>query len=108
MKETAGGDPDSRGGRTGIDEAIALLAALGILAHLALGYAAQGAWAEAPLLLVLAAGGIPLVIRLALRALRGSFGSDFLAAVSIVTAAVLHQYMAGAFVVLMLSGGSAL
>ena len=104
----AGGDTDSRGVRAGSDEAIAALAALGILAHLALGYAAQGTWSEAPLLLVLAAGGVPLVIRLALRALRGSFGSDFLAAVSIVAAAALHQYLAGAFVVLMLSGGGAL
>jgi heavy metal translocating P-type ATPase len=58
--------------------------------------------------LVLVAGGLPLVVRLALRALRGSFGSDFLAAVSIAAAAALHQYLAGAVVVLMLSGGGAL
>jgi heavy metal translocating P-type ATPase len=51
---------------------------------------------------------VPLVVRLAARALRGSFGSDFLAAVSIVAAAVLHEYLAGAVVVLMLSGGAAL
>jgi heavy metal translocating P-type ATPase len=76
--------------------------------HLALRFAARGAGADAPLLLVLALGGVPLVIRLAARALRGSFGSDFLAAVSIVAAAVLHQYLAGALVVLMLSGGAAL
>jgi heavy metal translocating P-type ATPase len=96
------------GARAGTDAAIAALAALGILAHLALGAAAPEAWSEAPLVLVLAAGGLPLVIRLALRALRGSFGSDFLAAVSICAAAALHQYLAGAMVVLMLSGGAAL
>jgi heavy metal translocating P-type ATPase len=60
------------------------------------------------LVLVLAAGGLPLVLRLALRAMRASFGSDFLAAVSIVAAAALHQYLAGAVVVLMLAGGGAL
>ena len=42
-------------------------------------------------------------MRLALRALRGRFGSDFLAAVSIVTAVLLQEYLAGAIVVLMLS-----
>jgi heavy metal translocating P-type ATPase len=61
-----------------------------------------------PLLAVLAAGGGPLVVRLAARALGGSFGSDFLAAVSIVAATLLQQYLAGAIVVLMLSGGEAL
>jgi heavy metal translocating P-type ATPase len=103
------------GGTTGVtrtvagtDAAIAALAALGILAHLALRFAAHSAWADAPLVLVLAAGGLPLVVRLVLRALQGSFGSDFLAAVSIVAAAALHQYLAGAVVVLMLSGGGAL
>jgi heavy metal translocating P-type ATPase len=60
------------------------------------------------LLIVLAAGGVPLVVRLAGRALRGSFGSDFLAAVSIMGAAALQQYLAGAIVVLMLSGGETL
>ena len=69
---------------------------------------AQGAGADAPLLLVLAVGGVPLVVRLAGRALRGDFGSDFLAAVAIAAAASLHQYLAGAVVVLMLSGGGAL
>jgi heavy metal translocating P-type ATPase len=59
-------------------------------------------------LLVLAAGGLPLVVRLAVAALRGGVGSDFLAAVSIVAAAALHEYLAGAVVVLMLSGGAAL
>jgi heavy metal translocating P-type ATPase len=58
--------------------------------------------------LVLAAGGLPLVVRLVLAAVAGTFGSDFLAAVSIVAAAALHQYLAGAVVVLMLSGGGAL
>ena len=47
-------------------------------------------------------------MRLALRALRGRFGSDFLAAVSIVAAVLLQEYLAGAIVVLMLSGGETL
>ena len=59
-------------------------------------------------MVVLAGGGLPLVARLAIRALRGRFGSDFLAAVSIVAAVLLHEYLAGAIVVLMLSGGETL
>jgi heavy metal translocating P-type ATPase len=57
---------------------------------------------------VLAAGGLPLVLSLALKALRGEFGSDLLAGISIVTAILLGEHLAGALVVLMLSGGGAL
>jgi len=87
---------------------IALLAAAGIAAHLALRWTAGGSGATLPLLLVLAGGGAPLVIGLAMKAVRGDFGSDLLAGVSIVTAAILGEYLAGAIVVLMLSGGETL
>jgi heavy metal translocating P-type ATPase len=90
------------------DTVLAALAVAGIAAHLALRFGARSPSADAPLLAVVVAGGIPLVARLAWRALRGSFGSDFLAAVSIVTAALQQEYLAGALVVLMLSGGGAL
>lgn len=63
---------------------------------------------EVPLLAALIVGGIPLVAGLALRLVRREFGSDLLAGVSIVTAAVLGEYLAGTLVVLMLSGGQAL
>jgi heavy metal translocating P-type ATPase len=63
---------------------------------------------ELPLLATLAFGGIPLVLNLALKVSRGEFGSDLLAGISIITSAVLHQYLAGSLVVLMLSGGEAL
>ena len=36
------------------------------------------------------------------------FGSDLLAGISIVTSAILGEYLAGSLVVLMLSGGEAL
>lgn len=63
---------------------------------------------EAPLYLALAAGGLPLVLDLARKAARKEFGSDLLAGISIVTAAVLGHYLAGTLVVLMLSGGTAI
>ncbi|MFN8610717.1 MAG: heavy metal translocating P-type ATPase [Vulcanimicrobiota bacterium] len=86
---------------------IALLAALGLLAH-----AVCRVWAplqgHIPLLLVVCLGGVPLLWDLLRKALRGEFGSDLLAGISIVTSVCLQQYLAGAVVVLMLSGGGAL
>jgi heavy metal translocating P-type ATPase len=63
---------------------------------------------ELPLLAALLCGGVPLVFDLLVKLLRGEFGSDLLAGISIVTAVLLGEYLAGAIVVLMLSGGGAL
>jgi len=64
--------------------------------------------AQTPLIAALMFGGVPLVWDLLLKLLRGDFGSDLLAGISIVTAVLLGEYLAGALVVLMLSGGEAL
>jgi heavy metal translocating P-type ATPase len=53
-------------------------------------------------------GGTPLVVELAGKALKREFGSDLLAGIAIVTSVLLGEYLAGSFVVLMLSGGEAL
>lgn len=63
---------------------------------------------EWPLYLTLGLGGVPLIYELLLKALRGQFGSDLLAGISIITSIVLGEYLAGSLVVLMLSGGEAL
>jgi heavy metal translocating P-type ATPase len=71
---------------------------------------------QLPLVAALLFGGGPLVIELLVKLLRGEFGTDLLAGISIVTSAVLgtvggatgSEYLAGALVVLMLSGGEAL
>jgi len=63
--------------------------------------------ASLPLLLALACG-IPLVLGLAVHLARLEFSSDLLAGISIVTAVLLGEYLAGTLVVLMLSGGQAL
>jgi heavy metal translocating P-type ATPase len=89
---------------------IAALTLAGLAAHLALRWATQVAPAtrDLPLYLVLAAGGLPLVLSLTLKLARREFGSDLLAGISIVTAILLGEYLAGALVVLMLSGGETL
>lgn len=60
---------------------------------------------QLPLLAVLALGGIPLVYQLIVKLGQGDWGADLLAGLSIVTAVLLSEYLAGSLVVLMLSGG---
>lgn len=89
---------------------IAILTAAGIAVHLYLRFAPFGArsLADLPLYVALFMGGLPLLLSLGIRLWDGEFGSDFLAAISIVTAILLHEYLVASIVVLMLSGGSAL
>ncbi len=89
---------------------IAALSAAGIVVSLVLRYAMHvpPQMADWPLLGVLVVGGAPLLFDLAARLSRGEFGSDLLAGMSILAAAALGEYLAGAIIVLMLSGGGAL
>ncbi len=89
---------------------IAILATLGILAHLVLRYLFEipAPASLAPLFLALALGGIPLVVALSQKLLSAQFGSDLLAGISIVVSVLLGEYLVGTIVVLMLSGGAAL
>ena len=110
--ESADNNPSSHSRLQGI---IAALALAGIALHLLARYGlklprgAHGSeLADIPLLVVLALGGTPLVAALVAKMLRREFGSDLLAGISIVTSLLLHEYLAGALVVLMLSGGEAL
>jgi heavy metal translocating P-type ATPase len=89
---------------------IAGFAALAILVHLAMRFGLRttpGAY-NVPLLATFVFGGMPLVYELLKNVVRREFGSDLLAGISIVTSVLLHEYLAGAIVVLMLSGGEAL
>lgn len=92
------------------NSAIALFTAAAIVVHLGMHYVLEepSDLDLIPLFAALAAGGGPLVFVLVRKALRREFGSDLLAGISIVTAVLLGQYLAGALVVLMLSGGAAL
>jgi heavy metal translocating P-type ATPase len=89
---------------------IAALAIAGITVHLVLRFGLRSPvrGQDLPLLTVLLLGGLPLVVGLFRKAIRGQFGSDLLAGLSILTAVILGEYLAGAFVVLMLSGGETL
>ncbi|GAB2797544.1 heavy metal translocating P-type ATPase [Halomonas shantousis] len=93
---------------------IALVALLAIVTHLMLRFALgvrveqPGVGiADLPLLVALAAG-VPLLVDLAKKLAQREFGADLLAGLSILTAVLLEEYLAGALIVLMLSGGQAL
>ncbi len=97
-----------------IEAVIALIALLAIALHFALQWQTPNTgflgipvptW---PLAAALILGGLPLIYDLVKHAFRREFGSDLLAGISIVTSAVLHEYLAGVIVVLMLSGGQTL
>ena len=89
---------------------IALLAIAGIFLHLILRYllnSSRFAW-QFPLLVVLILGGGSLLVRLTQKLWAREFGSDHLAGISIVTSAILGEYLVAVIVILMLSGGTAL
>ena len=78
-----------------------------IIVHLFVRYFWEAS-GELPLYLALLAGGVPLLLDLFRQLSKFEFGADWLAGFSIVTAALLHEYLVACIVVLMLSGGSAL
>lgn len=61
-----------------------------------------------PLYIALGIGGTILVLDLLYKLFTFEFGSDLLAGISIVTAVLLEEYLAGSLVVLMLSGGQSI
>lgn len=88
---------------------IAILATVSILASI--GARLGGADPQIislPLTIAYIFGGLPLLWNLLTKALAREFGSDLLAGISIVTAVFLDEYLAGVFVILMLSGGEAI
>ncbi len=89
---------------------IAAFAVAAILLHLILlfGLRQSPKIAQIPLLATLVLGGVPLVFELLKKLWKREFGSDLLAGISIVASLGLGEYLAGAIVVLMLSGGETL
>ena len=60
------------------------------------------------LLIAVLVAGTPLLVDLVKKLAAFEVGSDALAAIAIVASAVLGEYLAGAIIVLMLAGGTAL
>ena len=63
---------------------------------------------DALLLITLVAGSLPLLIEIVQSIARKHFGVDIIAIVAILSSVILHEYLAGTVILLMLSGGEAL
>lgn len=61
-----------------------------------------------PLIVAIVLGGIPSIFQIIAKLVKGDLGADSLAAIAIVTAVVLHQYLAAALIILMIASGQAL
>lgn len=101
---------ENRASIFGVEGYIAILAIVSIAVHLVFQYLIPGfqAYSLYPLYLTLALGGGILVFDLVHKLVTFEFGSDLIAGMSIVTAVLLGEYLAGSLVVLMLSGGQTL
>ncbi|MEO6966130.1 MAG: heavy metal translocating P-type ATPase [Acidobacteriaceae bacterium] len=87
-----------------------VLSLTAILLYLLLHYLLHqtGSLPLVPLWVAIFAGGLPLLYDLTRQAIRKEFGSDFLAGLSIVTAALMGEPLIATIIVLMLAGGQAL
>lgn len=91
------------------DGIIATATLVAIIIHLILRYAlGLEAPADWPLMALTLIAGVPLTIDVIKGAIAARGGADLLAAVSIVSAALLGEWLVAAIIVLMLSGGEAL
>ncbi|HEY1212314.1 MAG TPA: heavy metal translocating P-type ATPase [Bryobacteraceae bacterium] len=88
----------------------AALSFAGILLHLLLRYLLnyKATISFIPLLVIIIAGGIPLLYDLLSQIRKRQFGADFLAGLSIITAILMGELLVAAIIILMLSGGQAL
>ncbi|NCT41287.1 MAG: cadmium-translocating P-type ATPase [Alphaproteobacteria bacterium] len=84
---------------------VSLASLIAIALHFAL---INTAFSNIPLLVMIVAGGLPLLIQIAAKLLKGDFGADMMAIIALITAAILGEYLAGVLIIIMLSGGQAL
>lgn len=81
--------------------ALVVLSLLAIVLHYAL-------YPIVPLLAALVIGAFPVLWEIIQKMFRRDFGADILAAIALVTAVILHEYLAAVLIIIMLSGGQAL
>lgn len=63
---------------------------------------------DTPLLIAIILAGIPSLLYILLKLLKGDLGADLLAAIAIISAVFLQEYLAAVLIILMLSSGQAL
>jgi heavy metal translocating P-type ATPase len=65
-------------------------------------------YANWPLLILLTIGGIPLLIQITYKLIKGDLGADLLAGLALITGIFLQEYLASAIIILMLASGQSL
>ncbi len=63
---------------------------------------------DLPLLITIILGGIPSVLYILIKLFKGDLGADLIAAIALITAVILQQYLAAVLIILMLSSGQTL
>ena len=63
---------------------------------------------DIPLIIAIIIGGIPSLFYILFKLLKGDLGADSLAALALITAVILNQYLAAVLIILMLASGQAL
>lgn len=63
---------------------------------------------DLPLLIAIVLGGIPALFHILFKLFKGDLGADSLAAIAIITAVILHQYLAAVLIIIMLVSGQIL
>ncbi len=61
-----------------------------------------------PLYVIIVLGGIPLIFQILFKLLKGNLGADSLAAIAIISAVILKEYLAADLIILMLASGQTL
>lgn len=63
---------------------------------------------DLPLLVAIIIGGIPSLFYILIKLFKGDLGADLIAALALITAVILQQYLAAVLIILMLSSGQTL
>jgi len=84
---------------------LVIVALIAIVAYLLL---PEGKWRDAPLLVVIATGSIPILWQIIKKLINLDLGADILAAIALITATILGEYLAAVLIIIMLAGGQEL
>ncbi len=84
---------------------LAFAAIVAIAIHLIL---PAGNLRDVPLQIVIIIGSVPILWEIVRKLIKLDLGADILAAIALVTAAILGEYLAAVLIILMLAGGQAL
>lgn len=84
---------------------LVIAAIVAIAIHLLM---SEGKFRDAPLQIIILVGSVPLLWEIIRKLLKLDLGADILAAIALVTAVILGEYLAAVLIIIMLAGGQSL